>query len=102
VTAPVYRQSAQDLDRITTEARGPRPGGSSPLPRRKARLERLGPNAVAAEIAPVIDAHENVGAALQFRVDTARRFELEARGDAFLSWRSSPARACGAACVVCV
>ena len=49
-------------------------------PDEEARLERLGRGAVAVEIAPVIGVHEDVGAALQFGIDAARRFELEGAG----------------------
>src|SRR5204863_9810430 len=46
----------------------------------KARLEGFGRSAVAVEVAAVIGVHEDVGAALQFGVDAARRFELERAG----------------------
>src|SRR5271170_7009940 len=49
-------------------------------PHEKARLEGLGRGAVAVEVAAVIGVHEDVGAALQFGVDAARRFELEGAG----------------------
>jgi hypothetical protein len=49
-------------------------------PHEEARLEGLGRGAVAVEIAAVIGVHEDVGAALQFGVDAARRFELEGAG----------------------
>jgi hypothetical protein len=47
-------------------------------PHEKARLEGLVRSAV--EIAAVIGVHEDVGAALQFGIDAARRLELEAAG----------------------
>src|SRR5438270_8330541 len=49
-------------------------------PHEKTRLEGLGRGAVAIEVAAVIGIHEDVGAALQFGVDAARRFELEGAG----------------------
>jgi hypothetical protein len=49
-------------------------------PDEKARLEGLGRLAVAVAIMPIIGVHEDVGAALEFGVDPARRLELEAAG----------------------
>jgi len=49
-------------------------------PHECARLEGLGRLAVAVAVPPVIGGHEDVGAALQFGVDPARRLELEAAG----------------------
>jgi hypothetical protein len=49
-------------------------------PHEKARLEGLGRGAVAVEVTAVIGVHEDVGAALQFGVDAARRFEFEGAG----------------------
>jgi hypothetical protein len=46
----------------------------------EARLEGLRRGAVAVEVAAIIGVHEDVGAALQFGVDAARRFELEGAG----------------------
>jgi hypothetical protein len=40
----------------------------------EARLEGLGRGAVAVEVAAIISVHEDVGAALQFGIDAARRF----------------------------
>jgi hypothetical protein len=45
-------------------------------PDEKARLERLGRRAAAVEVAAIVGVHEDVGAALQFGIDAARRFEL--------------------------
>src|SRR6516225_293694 len=58
----------------------PRPGGSSPSPTRKGSLEGFARLAVAVAVAPVIGVHKDVGAALQFGIDAARRLELEAAG----------------------
>jgi hypothetical protein len=49
-------------------------------PDEEARLERLGRGSVAVEVAAVIGVHEDVGAALQFGIDAACRFELEGAG----------------------
>jgi hypothetical protein len=49
-------------------------------PHEKARLEDLGRGTVAVEIAAIVGVYEDVGAALQFGVDAARRFELEGAG----------------------
>jgi hypothetical protein len=49
-------------------------------PHEKPRLEGLGRGSVAVEIAAIIGVHEDVGAALQFGIDAARRFELEGAG----------------------
>jgi hypothetical protein len=57
-----------------------RSGGSSPSPTHRGSLEGLGPGAVAVEAAAVIGVHEDVGAALQFGVDAARRLELDGAG----------------------
>src|SRR5260370_3043875 len=67
-------------------------------PHEKARLEGLGRGAVAVEIAAVIGAHEDVGAALQFGVDAARRFEFEGAGPGAgdvgqsMPWRANRSR----------
>src|SRR6202035_4886551 len=49
-------------------------------PHEEAPLAGLGWRAVAVEVAAVVGVHEDVGAALQFGIDTARRFELEGAG----------------------
>jgi len=49
-------------------------------PHEKARLEGREGLAVAVAIAPVVRVHEDVGAALQFGIEPARRLELEAAG----------------------
>jgi hypothetical protein len=49
-------------------------------PNKEARLEGLGRLAVMVSIVPVIGVHKDVGAALQFGVDAARRFELKGAG----------------------
>jgi hypothetical protein len=44
---------------------------------KEARLEGLGRGAVAVDIAATVGVHDDVGAALQFGIDPARRLELE-------------------------
>ena len=60
-------------------------------PHVKARLESLVRLAVVLAVLPKIGVNENVGAALQFGIDAARRLELEAvgAGGRAMPWRAN-------------